>query len=58
MARRAGIVFPDDRVAIVVLTCQDASSGANTIANEISSLLFTAEDNLADSRTAQAKAIF
>jgi CubicO group peptidase (beta-lactamase class C family) len=52
------MVFPDDSAAIVVLTNQDASSAASTIANEISSLLFTTEDKLADSRTAQAKAIF
>ena len=52
------MVFPDDSVAIVVLTNQDASSAASTIANGIASLLFTTEDKLADSRTAQAKAIF
>src|SRR5256714_11089971 len=52
------MVFPDDSVAIVVLTNQDASSAASTIANGISQILFTTEDKLADSRTAQAKAIF
>ncbi len=52
------MVFPDDSVAIVVLTNQDASSAASTIANGIASVLFTTEDKLADSRTAQAKAIF
>ncbi|MFL5483245.1 MAG: serine hydrolase domain-containing protein [Gemmatimonadaceae bacterium] len=52
------MVFPDDSVAIVVLTNQDASSAASTIANGIASILFATEDKLADSRTAQAKAIF
>jgi D-alanyl-D-alanine carboxypeptidase len=52
------MVFLDDSVAIVVLTNQDASSAASTIANGIASVLFTTEDKLADSRTAQAKAIF
>jgi D-alanyl-D-alanine carboxypeptidase len=52
------IVFPEDSAAIVVLTNQDASPAAGAIANEISTMLFTSEDKLADSRTAQAKAIF
>src|SRR5437868_2873849 len=52
------MVFPEDSAAIVVLTNQDASSAASTIANQIVQLLFTTDDKLADSRTAQAKAIF
>src|SRR5437868_2821867 len=52
------MVFPEDSAAIVVLTNQDASSAASTIANGISQILFATEDKLADSRTAQAKAIF
>jgi len=52
------MVFPEDSAAIVVLTNQDASPAAGAIANSISQILFTTEDKLADSRTAQAKAIF
>jgi CubicO group peptidase (beta-lactamase class C family) len=52
------IVFPEDSAAIVVLTNQDAAPASGAIANQISKILFTTEDKLADSRTAQAKAIF
>ena len=52
------MVFPEDSAAIVVLTNQDASPAAGAIANGMASILFTTEDKLADSRTAQAKAIF
>ncbi|HJQ54553.1 MAG TPA: serine hydrolase domain-containing protein, partial [Gemmatimonadaceae bacterium] len=52
------IVFPEDSAAIVVLTNQDAAPASGAIANQISQILFTTEDKLADSRTAQAKAIF
>ena len=52
------IVFPEDSAAIVALTNQDAASAAGAIANAISRILFTSEDKLADSRTAQAKTIF
>jgi D-alanyl-D-alanine carboxypeptidase len=52
------MVFPDDSVAIVVLTNQDASPAASAIANGIEQVLFTTEDKLAENRTAQAKAIF
>lgn len=52
------MVFPEDGAAIVVLTNQDASPAASAIANGITSILFTTEDKLAESRTAQAKAIF
>src|SRR4051812_33552809 len=52
------IVFPEDSAAIVVLTNQDAAPASGAIANQISQILFTSEDKLADSRTAQAKAIF
>lgn len=51
-------VFPDDSAAIVVLTNQDAAPASGAIANQIARLLFTTEDALATSRTAQAKAIF
>src|SRR5947207_2235112 len=52
------IVFPEDSGAIVVLTNQDAAPAASAIANQIAQILFTSEDKLAESRTAQAKAIF
>jgi len=52
------IVFPEDSAAVVVLTNQDAAPASGAIANQISQVLFATQDNLADSRTAQAKAIF
>jgi D-alanyl-D-alanine carboxypeptidase len=52
------IVFPDDSVAIVVLTNQDAAPAAGAIAGQISQILFATEDAQAASRTAQARAIF
>src|SRR5437762_2125515 len=52
------IVFPEDSAAIVVLTNQDAAPAASAIANQIAQILFTSEDKLAESRTAQAKAVF
>jgi len=52
------MVFPEDSAAIVVLTNQDAAPAASAIANQIAQILFTTEDKLADSRTAQARAIF
>ena len=52
------IVFPEDSAAIVVLTNQDAAPASGAIANQIATALFANEDKLAESRTAQAKAIF
>jgi hypothetical protein len=52
------IVFPDDSVAIVVLTNQDATPAAGAIAGQISQVLFATEDAQAASRTAQARVIF
>jgi D-alanyl-D-alanine carboxypeptidase len=52
------IVFPDDSVAIVVLTNQDAAPAASAIAGQISQALFATEDAQAASRTAQARGIF
>lgn len=51
------MIFPEDSVAVVVLTNQDAAPAAGAIAQSISRLLFTGEDALASSRTAQARAI-
>ncbi|MFL5567893.1 MAG: serine hydrolase domain-containing protein, partial [Gemmatimonadaceae bacterium] len=52
------MVFPEDSAAIVVLTNQDAAPASGAIANQISQILFATQDKLAESRTAQAKAIF
>jgi CubicO group peptidase (beta-lactamase class C family) len=51
-------VFPEDSIAIAVLTNQDAAPASGAIANQIARFLFTTEDALAANRTAQAKAIF
>src|SRR4051812_1194350 len=52
------IVFPEDSAAVVVLTNQDAAPASGTIAQQIAQSLFTTEDALATSRTAQARGIF
>lgn len=51
-------VFPDDSVAIVVLTNQDAAPASGAIADGIAQLLFATEDARSASRTTQARAIF
>jgi CubicO group peptidase (beta-lactamase class C family) len=52
------MVFPDDSVAIVVLTNQDAAPAAGAIAGQIAQVLFATEDAQSANRTAQARAIF
>jgi len=52
------MVFPEDSAAVVVLTNQDAAPASGAIARQISQLLFTTEDALTQSRTAQARTIF
>jgi len=52
------MVYPDDSVAIVVLTNQDAAPASGAIARQISTLLFATDDALAQSTTAQARKIF
>jgi CubicO group peptidase (beta-lactamase class C family) len=52
------IVFPDDRVAIVVLTNQDAASAAGAIASGVPPLLFTTNDPATAAKLEQAKKIF
>lgn len=52
------IVFPDDRVAIVVLTNQDAASAAGAIASGIPPLLFATNDPATPAKLEQAKKIF
>jgi D-alanyl-D-alanine carboxypeptidase len=51
-------VFPEDRVAVVVLTNQDAARASGDLARRISSLLFTTEDASAQAKTEQARKIF
>ncbi len=52
------IVFPDERVAIVVLTNQDAASAAEDIADHIAALLFDTTDTPTPAKLEQAKKIF
>jgi CubicO group peptidase (beta-lactamase class C family) len=52
------IVFPDDRVAVVVLVNQDAASTANPIASGIPPLLFATNDSATAAKLEQAKGIF
>jgi CubicO group peptidase (beta-lactamase class C family) len=51
-------VFPDDRVAVVVLTNQDAARASGDLARRISSLLFTTDDANTQAKTEQAQKIF
>lgn len=51
------MVFPDDSAAVVVLTNQDAAPASGAIARQIATLLFATDDALAQSTTAQARAI-
>jgi D-alanyl-D-alanine carboxypeptidase len=52
------VVFPDDRVAIVVLTNQDASDVSGSIANGIAPLLLVNDDPATVEKLAQARKIF
>jgi D-alanyl-D-alanine carboxypeptidase len=52
------IVFPDDRVAVVVLTNQDAADAAGAIADGISPLLLASDDPATPEKLAQARKIF
>jgi CubicO group peptidase (beta-lactamase class C family) len=52
------IVFPDDRVSVVALTNQDASSAADDIAHGIVPLLFEQNDPATPEKLEQAKKIF
>lgn len=51
------IVFPDDRVAIVALSNQDAASAASTIAHGIVPMMFAVEDPTTAAKTEQARKI-
>lgn len=52
------VVFPDDKVAVVALTNQDAASASGEIAHGIAPLLFDATDPATPQKTEQAKKIF
>jgi hypothetical protein len=52
------MVFPDDRVAIVALTNQDAASAAGAITSGIAPLLFSTSDAATPTKLEQAKRIF
>ena len=52
------IVFPDKRVAIVVLTNQDAAGASGAIAHGIASFLLATDDAAMPQKLAQAKKIF
>ena len=52
------IVFPDDRVSVIALTNQDASSAASDIAHGIVPLLFEQNDTATPAKLEQAKKIF
>src|SRR5215813_392593 len=52
------LVFPDDRLAVVVLTNQDASSAASTIARQIATLMLTPANPAAAGKREQMRKIF
>jgi CubicO group peptidase (beta-lactamase class C family) len=52
------IVFPDERVAIVVLTNLDAVDASGTIAHAIAPLLLASDDPAASQKLEQARKIF
>ena len=52
------VVFPDERVAVVVLTNQDASDVSAAIADGIAPLLLASDDPATPAKLAQAKKIF
>ena len=51
------VVFPDDRVAVVALSNQDAAGAASTIAHGIVPMLFTVDDPTTAAKTEQARKI-
>jgi D-alanyl-D-alanine carboxypeptidase len=52
------VVFPDDRVAVVVLTNQDAADASRVIAQDIAPLLLASDDPATPEKLAQARKIF
>ena len=51
------VVFPEDRVAVVALSNQDAAGGASAIAHGIVPLLFTVDDPTTTQKTERARKI-
>jgi len=52
------LIFPDERVAVLVLTNQDASAAAEAIASGIAPLLLASDDPATPEKLAQARKIF
>ena len=52
------IVFPDERIAVVVLTNQDAAAASEAIATGIAPLLLDRDDSATPEKLAQARKIF
>jgi D-alanyl-D-alanine carboxypeptidase len=52
------MVFPDERVAVVVLTNQDAAGASGAIARGIAPLLLASDDPFTPEKLAQARKIF
>jgi D-alanyl-D-alanine carboxypeptidase len=52
------LVFPDERVAVVVLTNQDAAAASEAIATGIAPLLLASDDPATPQKLAQARQIF
>jgi hypothetical protein len=52
------VIFPDERVAVVVLTNQDASDASGAIARGIAPLLLASDDPATPEKLAQARKIF
>jgi D-alanyl-D-alanine carboxypeptidase len=51
-------VFPDDKLAVVVLTNQDAARASGNLARRISTIMFTSNDAATQAKTEQARKIF
>lgn len=54
----ANMIFPDDSVAVVVLTNMDATGASGQIGNRIAPMLFTTVDQGTEAAVAQARGIF
>jgi D-alanyl-D-alanine carboxypeptidase len=52
------VVFPEERVAVVALSNQDAAGAASDIAHGVAPLLFAADDTVTPQRTERARGIF
>jgi D-alanyl-D-alanine carboxypeptidase len=52
------LVFPDERVAVVALSNQDAAGAASEIAHAVAPLLFAADDQMTPQKTERARKIF